>query len=206
MTTRAIDITVSLQRERSRVQKANVPTLLQVNTYCPNAAENNVQQFNLPIISETIRTGLEEIDKFMEEYVADAQVGLNRVSQASDYIDQTIYWADSNDWKPRLWVMFLNVINMFLIVGLIFSRNNIAYNPYRCLLTYFLVPVFVVCLILGVTSTCGFGGTAVVNAGMKEYSVCQIRCSRLSKLTRLSVTFLRLLRRRRVPRKPGRNH
>lgn len=171
--TQAYDITKSLKREQARVHLTNVDALLHLDKFCPNAVNNTVsnttlQALNLPLIGETIQASFQELNTFMDTYVAEAQIGLQRVREASDSVDETIIWFQENEWKPRLLILILIVMNVFLLIGLMLSRNDIAYNPYICLLAYFLVPVFSVCLVLSAVATYGFGGAALMNAGTKR--------------------------------------
>jgi hypothetical protein len=103
----------------------------------------------------------------MDFHVAHAQIGLLKVQHASETLDGTITSFQEKEWILRFLMLILIVMNIFLLVGMVLSIYNIAYNPYTCLLVYFLVPVFFVCLVLSAVATYGFGGAAVMNAGTK---------------------------------------
>jgi hypothetical protein len=146
-----------------------VHALLHLETFCPNAVNNTEwQTLNISSTGEAIRSAAQELDSFMNLFVADAQIGLLRGRDASESLDDTITWFQDKEWLLRFLILILLIMNTFLLIGLILSTNNIAYNPYTCLLVYFLVPVFFVCLVLSAVATCGFGGAAVMNAGTKH--------------------------------------
>ena len=166
----ALDITQSLQKQRTRLQTAEVLLLLNLDTYCPNVVANStattpeLQSLNMSLVGETIRTSLQEIEKFMDTHLENAQNGLTKVKAATTTVEHGIVWFQQNAWKPRLCVVVLVVMNIFLLIGLFLSRNNIAFNPYHCVTMYVLVPSFAVCLALSAIATYGFGIGAVMNA------------------------------------------
>ena len=202
----AYDVTKSLQREQSKVHLADVDALLRLDNFCPNAVNNTVsnatvQALNLSLTRESIQASFQGLNTFMDAFVNEAQIGVQRVREASDSLEETLIWFQKNEWMPCLLILILIVMNTFLLIGLMLSRNNIAYNPYICLLAYFLVPVFSVCLALSVVATYGFGGAVLMNAGTKH--TC--REDRILKIaTNLHFVAVvcqsRYLRRRRIPR------
>lgn len=145
------------------MQEAELHSLLNFETYCTDSTAQ-LHSLNMTRISETIRESLQEIDTFMETRVKDASHGLTRVGEATMSVDEAIYWFQQHEWKPRLCIVALIVVTMFLLIGLMLSRNNIAYNPYMCVEMYLLVPAFCFLLILSALATYAFGAGAIVNA------------------------------------------
>lgn len=172
VTTRAQDIVTSLQLEQRRMHTAQVHALLNMDSYCPNIVGDNtetlsaseLQALNITQMGETMRASLQEIDAFMDTRVYDANKGLSKVQEATDAVDQGIHWFQDNEWKPRLCAVVIVVLDVFLLIGLVLSRNNIAFNPYWCMMKCVLIPAFCVCLFLTALATYGFGAGAVMNA------------------------------------------
>jgi len=150
------------------MHSAGLASLLNLDTYCPYVGANvttaELQSLNMSRVGDTIRFTLTEIDTFMETNVQNAENGLAKVSEATSTVDEGIRWFQSNEWKPRLAIVVLLVINIFLLIGLVLSRNNIVFNPYRCIEIYVLVPTFSACLLLSALATYGFGAGAIMNA------------------------------------------
>lgn len=146
---------------------AELDSLLHLETFCANVVVANstiLSSLNMTSISETIHSSLVEMDAFMDTRVQDASIGFHKVKEATSQIDASIYTFEENEWKLRLCMVVLIVVNIFLLIGLLLSRQNIAYNPYLCVCMYVLVPSFCASLVLTTLATYGFGASAVVNA------------------------------------------
>lgn len=153
------------------MQSAALDSLLNLETVCPNFSSTTtttipweLSSLNMTSLSETIHSSLQEIDTFMETRVHDAEIGLTKVMHATAQVDTAMSWFEENEWKPRLYIVVLIVVTIFLLVGILLSRNNISFNPLECVTMYLLVPTFCVCLVLSALGTYGFGASAVINA------------------------------------------
>lgn len=147
------------------MHSAELQSFFNLDTYCPNAnAAAELSWLNITVLGEEVAISLQEIDDFMDTHVQNAEDGLIKVNDATNTVDDAISWFQANAWKPRLAIVVLVVMNVFLLIGLFLSRNNIVFNPYRCVEMYMLVPTFSVCLVLSALATYGFGAGAILNA------------------------------------------
>lgn len=173
--TRAFDITQSMQKEQARLQSANIEEMLSFQQTCPtlqHAFHNTttthwpweLSSLNTSSLKETIHSTLTQVHVLMDTRVENAQTTFVQVKDATQFTDQAIYAFEVNQWKLKLCMVILVVIDIFLILGVLLSRNNIASNPYQCVARYVLIPTFCVVLILSALATYSFGAGAIVNA------------------------------------------
>lgn len=170
--TRALDITHSMQKEQARLHAAHLE-ILQIQQSCPTLRHNTTANSSIPwelsslnttTLKETIHATLVQVNFLVDTNVQNAQTALVKVKEATQSMDQAINVFKANEWKPKLCMVVLVVVNIFFIVGVILSRNNVAYNPYQCVAAYVLIPTFCTCLLLMALGTYGFGAGAVANA------------------------------------------
>lgn len=172
--TRASDISESMRKEQVRLQSAQVDEMLSLPQSCHTLFHNTttattdlpweLSSLNTTSVKETIHSTLVNVNALMDTHVKHAQMALVQIQDATRLMDQAIDAFDANEWKPQLCIVVLVVVNIFFIVGVILSRNNIASNPYQCVASYVLIPTFATCLLLTTLATYGFGAGAVVNA------------------------------------------
>lgn len=132
-----------------------------MEAYCPDSHNASL---HFDQLADNVRTNLEEVFIFFDEKVTSAQNSLEQVVSVTSTLDYVVETALANDWLPKLFILFLNVINGALFFGLMTSRMNCVFYPYKSMLSYLLVPAFAFLIFLSIVATSGFGIAAVVNA------------------------------------------
>lgn len=174
---RSIGIVDSLIQERDQLVEMQTEDLFDIEKHCPRlflitseANENETMLFqNLTISgshvsSQLLTATLKDMDRLVEDTVVYARTGLLSVSTTTEQVDSWLDYFFENDWIPKLYLVALNVVNLFLIGGVILSRNNIIHHPYKCMLVWFLIPIFVGLLMMATVGASGLGMAASVNA------------------------------------------
>jgi hypothetical protein len=102
---------------------------------------SSVEQFDQVLTS--VRSRTEEMVHFLDLHMPVDDAAFNIVTEATQYVDQSIDWAYDHDWLLKMFLMALNVVNMLLFAACyIMSKNNIIHPPTRFYLAFFLVPLF----------------------------------------------------------------
>lgn len=162
----ADDITSKVIDAHEQLEDSNVGGYLDVNSFCPNAQTSSiVNDLGLQSTGNDIRLALLEMNDFINTYIHDAQAGIDNVQDTTESLSKAIEWFYENDWKPKMMLLFLNVVNVFLLLSACCSKHNKVHSPFHCMVSYLLVPMFITTLILSVIATCGFAIGAVSNAG-----------------------------------------
>lgn len=138
---------------------------LDLTSYCPLVSNSTfVQGTDTSSFAQNIRQSLSELSQFMEYEVASAKVGLSKVDQLTAYIDDAADWVFRHDWLCKLFVVVVNVVNLALLCGLLLSRKNIIFYPFKALLSFLLVPVFAIMTGISLLAACSTAMAAVLNA------------------------------------------
>ena len=90
---------------------------------------------------------------------------LYQITNGTAAVDAGIDNLNGHDWMIRLLVVILDVVVVFLIVGILFVKDNVDYPAYQSFTTYILLPLFSACLIATVIGIYMFSTIAVINAG-----------------------------------------
>jgi hypothetical protein len=164
-----------MTREHARIQRLQHEGYFDLHRYCPlifGPDNNNTnsttsvfgQNISINDLTHGIQSTLEEIDTLINDNVHYAGIALATMSDMTKKVDETVDWIIANDWQPKMCLLTLNVINVALMIGVLISRNNVVHFPYKCMLVWLLVPVFVLLLILSALASSGFGLAVSVNA------------------------------------------
>jgi hypothetical protein len=199
------------QEMQAKVPRLSLPTI------CPMIAQEGsrlgqvAHGLGLENATANIDLGIAQVDIFIEVYFGDIQQSLDRLSDASNSIDAGVESAQANDWILKLILMLLNVMNAFMVIGVLLSRNSLVYPAYHCVLMYFVVPVFFLALIGSMVATCVAMTAAVINAGTSILPSDLDATSSLRTDTGLPLRFVDLLpfvsnRLLRWWRIPGKSH
>ena len=95
---------------------------------------------------------------------------LYQLTNGTTAVDTGIDAVNDHDWLIRLLVVIMDVVVIFMIVGILFVKDNIDYPVYQSFTSYILLPFFCTSLFATIIATYIFTTVAVLNAGM----FCQI--------------------------------
>ena len=74
-------------------------------------------------------------------------------------------FALSHDWTISLFLMVLNTINAFFLVGVFLTKNDLDSPLFHAFLGYLLIPLFCLTVVASVVTSCLFAAAAISNAG-----------------------------------------
>jgi hypothetical protein len=140
-----------------------------VETICPSSAQalSNVSMMASPpvaMIAKYIEAGLDEVKAFTY-YANDARVTLARFVHLSEKLSAFVSYVYANDWALKLFLLTINVVNVFLLVGVFLSQQDIVAYSYQRYLSFFILPVFILLMVVSAIVACAFGMATMFNAG-----------------------------------------
>ena len=170
LTDRSFGIIGSLLTERDRIRQLDRDGMLSVDRHCPNLNVHANGTFNssVPVaffgVSKDLSSTLDAMDRLVDENVIYARQGLNTMTRTTTSINRAFETVYDNDWVPKLFVMILAIINLFFLAGVVLTRFNVVILPLTCMHVWFLMPIFMLLLIVAILATSTFGMMASVNA------------------------------------------
>jgi hypothetical protein len=155
-----------LAKVTKSLEHSGIREVLGSNIYCPSAAGNPL------ILDKDLKDSVEAISKSLKYFddnvagnVDEGSAGLEYILNATRKLDESIDWVEKQDWQPRMYVLVLDVLTIFLIGGAFLSMGRVAHEPFHCLFSYMLVPAFIGMMLLACISMSGFAVATVMNAG-----------------------------------------
>jgi hypothetical protein len=91
---------------------------------------------------------------------------LYQLTNGTAAVDIGIDTLNDHDWLIRLLVVIMDVVVIFLIVGILFVKDNVDFPAYQSFTSYVLLPLFCASLFATVIATYYFTTVGVLNAGM----------------------------------------
>ena len=138
-------------------------------SWCPNLDDASktsylkLEQFDQMLTS--VLSHNTEIVSFLDLHMPADDSEFTMMTDATQYVDESINWAYDHDWLLKLFLMALNVVNLLLVAACyILSKNNIIHPPSRYYLAFFLVPVFSVLAGVTVFMTATLGVGTLLNS------------------------------------------
>ena len=178
---KGIGIVTSLTRERDRIHK--LKDLFDIDRLCPlvgviNNNSNNSNNSNTSSSSSSslfsnisfadinshLFTTFDDMDRLVDENVVYAEQGLHAIKDVTVSVDTAVDIIVASDWIPKMYMMVLMVINIFLLAGVVLNRQNIIFFPFKSMLVWLLVPAFILLLVIATVGTSAIGVLASVNA------------------------------------------
>jgi hypothetical protein len=174
---RGMGIAKSLQSARAGLANSTAAQQLQVpfdvESICPSSAQalNNLSMLaplSLAMVTKYIEAGLDEVKAFTF-YADDARMALARIVHVSEKLSSSVSYAYANDWVLKLFLLTINVVNAFFLVGVFLSQQDIVSYSYQRFLSYSILPVFVLLLVISAIVACAFGMATMLNAGTSRW-------------------------------------
>jgi hypothetical protein len=131
-----------------------------------NATEFSFLHSKQSGVQDSILSGLEQIHSFMLDYqIATASDNLRRLTNATATVETTTNDLIAKDWIIKLLVVLLDVIVLFLIAAVLFTKRSFDFPAYQRLTTWMFLPIFCCLLVASVLGTSIFVSLAMTNAG-----------------------------------------
>jgi hypothetical protein len=138
-------------------------------TYCPNYASSQWanQSGFVPVIQQDLVSSWEETKSFVQEYTGDSMVeSLQQVTRGTDMVQETIDWFFRHDWILTLFLVVLNIVIGFFLVGVFLTKNGIDCAAFQRVLSYVMLPLFCLVTVATVTLTCALAIFGSMNADL----------------------------------------
>ena len=141
-----------------------------ISSLCPNYEQTFLEtEFSLSSTSTEIAYAADQLNYFFDADLETFLVGFDQIADTCKSVDEIVAKAQSNDWIVRLVLASLNVINVFLLLGVVLTRNKIRSTFYQDVLAYVFLPVFVVVIIFVVAMVCMAAANGMVIAGKTKF-------------------------------------
>jgi len=165
LTYEGIRIVDTLTNIRNELVEADLSSKLDVKGYCPKLSNSTLlSDLNLERSTEDIDEFLSDMDTFIDGHAINAKDGFHKVLRSTEEFERLMAVVYNMDWMPKMFIVILNVLNGFMMSAAFLSKQNIAFFPFHCMLSYLIVPAFSVVLVLAVASSSAFGVASVMNA------------------------------------------
>jgi hypothetical protein len=116
---------------------------LQVEQVCPNYADSILaSELGLAVANGEITLAVNELDTFLQVDIDPLLDGVDQVADACTEVDLAVAKAEENDWMIRLFLMTVNVINIFLFIGVVLTRNRVISDFYQSVVSVVCLPFF----------------------------------------------------------------
>eukprot|EP00548_Thalassiothrix_antarctica_P011509 CAMPEP_0194163184 /NCGR_PEP_ID=MMETSP0152-20130528/79904_1 /TAXON_ID=1049557 /ORGANISM="Thalassiothrix antarctica, Strain L6-D1" /LENGTH=590 /DNA_ID=CAMNT_0038873155 /DNA_START=378 /DNA_END=2150 /DNA_ORIENTATION=+ len=160
--------------EQKHIAKENFDILLDFEDYCPFLADidtnvtsviaNDTTSIMVSDLSKQLKSSISQYNEMVNNVLITAQKRLDNLGNSIKSIEGSIEYAMVNDWKPKMFLLVLNVVNLILIGGCIIVRNNIVHYPYKFFLVWLVVPFFIILVMIAAAATSGFGMVVSINS------------------------------------------
>ena len=128
----------------------------------PNIADSTGQ--DLDKMAQDAIALLEQLGDFINNDVARAQQGIDATLETTQDVEDFINDADVNDWQSLLVLIPYILIPSFLLVGVIMAWCDASIGVFTCLLSWFMMPLFILLTILSIVACAAISAGAVTNA------------------------------------------
>jgi hypothetical protein len=116
--------------------------------------------------NKNVTAGIKSAESLLQSYDLESVAGtLYQVTNATDSVDDGINSLYSNYWILKLLIVIMDLVVIFIIVGILFTKDNTDFPAYQRFAALFLLPIFCLALVATVTGTCISVSMAMVNAG-----------------------------------------
>jgi hypothetical protein len=117
-------------------------------------------------LQQRVLLALDSVDQVLISYdLQSVTSGLYQVTNSTDAVDTGIDSLYSHDWIVKLLVVVMDVVVVFLFLGVLITKENTDYPAYQTFASWILLPIFGTILFAAVAGTCIFLSLAMLNAG-----------------------------------------
>jgi len=135
-----------------------------LGNFCPDSDVTNVTGQDFDQMAGEAVTLLNELGDFINSNVARVQDGIDRTRETTMDIEDTVHDIDVNDWQSLVVVIPFVLLPSFLLVGVLMAWFNASIGFYTCLLSWLILPLFIIATIVAIISCASTAYLAVANA------------------------------------------
>lgn len=134
--------------------------------FCPmyKSSEWAHEKLNLHSIRRTMKSGVYDVTTWINKYSRFTNETLIDITNSAAAIESVLDWMNLNDWIIRLFLVVLNVVNVFFLLGVFLTKNAIDYVALQAMTQYFFLPLFSLVTIFAVALTSVVAVLGVMNA------------------------------------------
>lgn len=167
LTDQGLLIVADLDRVKRNVNTLDIKSVLQVEKLCPN--------YNKFLSDKSVNDSLNLINQEFDEMnnllgdidFESVRNGIGFVKSGANHIDIASRVVQDNDWMVKMYVLILDVMVVFMLLAaseIIDKKARI--NPaLQMMVSVFIFPVFVVCVIIAVAAAVAFAVIGTANSG-----------------------------------------
>jgi len=161
-----------LIKEQQRIQTLDVEELMDLESSCPLLnkqslmliSEGKKSNFLMSNASQELLSVIQKYDEICSKVIVKTQTAFTTIDEFTEELLDTVAGLIASDWLAKMFLLVLNVVNVFLVFGVFLTRNNIVHYPFKFIIVWLLVPVLIILLLLSAIATSGFGIAISVNA------------------------------------------
>lgn len=126
---------------------------------------NKVLGIDPTLIRSKVLTAFDHVNVFMKFDLESAAATMSQVTDITAMIDRGVDNVQTHDWIIKLGIVILDVVVIFLGIGVFFTKHSIDFPAYQRTTAWILLPIFGAALASAVVGTCAFVSFAIINAG-----------------------------------------
>jgi hypothetical protein len=135
-------------------------------TSCPDSDSTNmtIQSLGFETLREVIVDGADRIESLLQNSLYRLSDALSRIVSETQAVDDTITSVYEFGWIFKLFLVLVNVINLFLWIGVVLSKVGVEFHGYQVILSWAILPAFGLCILATVSAAGTFLAIALFNA------------------------------------------
>jgi hypothetical protein len=135
-------------------------------TSCPDSDSTNmtIQSLGFETLREVIVDGADRIESLLQNSLYRLSDALSRIVSETQAVDDTITSVYQFGWIFKLFLVLVNVINLFLWIGVVLSKVGVEFHGYQVILSWAILPAFGLCILATVSAAGTFLAIALFNA------------------------------------------
>jgi len=161
-----LSTTISNIGEESRLLRDTIVNGLRNESFCSNTSSPEFS-YNLNEEKENIVTVLEDIDNFNVDYFSSLDNHIFEwISHVGEHLQVQILQYHVLDWIALGYSIALATMASFMMIGTLRScYARLEAKLLNCFLTWFILPVFIICIMLSWILCSTVGAGIVMNSG-----------------------------------------
>lgn len=148
-----------------RVSMATLTNITDTDQYCQT--RNGLDEFNMTFYKDDITDNVKGLQDFVTTYGVEAlNFNLNSLLTRSYGVETVLDSYTKKDWLGKMFAMVIIVLTSFLMVYIVAGLCSLRAYSAEAMVSYFVLPSFILALSIGWIVTAIFGAGSTMNAGM----------------------------------------
>ena len=138
-----------------------------LGNFCPN--EPNIAQttgFDFDALAQDAINLLQQLGDFIDTDVANVQDGIDTTHQTTADIEEAVNDIDVHDWQSLLIIIPFVLLPAFMLVGVLMAWFDASIGVVQCLLSWLVLPLFILVTLVGIVACSSTAYLAVANADL----------------------------------------